>query len=221
MNEVPRLLVFLAVALFIHLFIIFVFNGPTLNTTFAKGKTSHFSQNIEAANQQNVYVVSSAATNRLAIALQESKIKVNQGSEIEKTETETTTTALNHVYEVIDESKDVIEESMGVAANDASIDSASEHRIDDNHRDFIENPAPEYPYHDMVLNNQGTVTVTLSINKAGDVIHAKLEKSSGFETLDYKALVAVKKWKYNIKLASKLASYPIKKTIKVDFKIDE
>jgi len=221
MSDLPRISVFLIVALTIHMLFLFAFTPPLFKTTFDKGKTSHFSENIAAANQMNVYVVSSAASNRLAVALQKSKIKVNQGNEVEKTEAETTTTALNTRYEVVDESRDVVEESMGKAANSPSIESSPDKKIDAHSDDFIENPSPEYPYHDMIQNNQGTVTLTLTIDKAGNVIHAQVEESSGFETLDYKALLAVKKWKYNTKLSGLLASYPMKKNIKIDFKIDE
>lgn len=221
MNDLPRICVFIVFAITVHALFLFAVNQSTLDTTFAKGKTSQFSENIAATNEQIVYVVNSAATHKLAVALKKSKIKINPGSEIEKTETETTTTALNTRYEVVDESREAIEKNKGNAATKASSESSPENKIDDLSSEFIENPAPEYPYHDMVLNNQGTVTVTLSINKAGNVVDAKLEESSGFDTLDYRALLAVKKWKYNTKLSGLHASYPIKKTIEVDFKIDE
>ncbi|MFT4718453.1 MAG: protein TonB [Rickettsiales bacterium] len=62
-----------------------------------------------------------------------------------------------------------------------------------------QNPIPPYPRIAKLRNYQGNVEVSVLSDFQGDVVDAKIHKSSGYPILDKSALVTLKKWSFDIK----------------------
>jgi protein TonB len=61
---------------------------------------------------------------------------------------------------------------------------------------YLKNPPPKYPVLARKNKQQGTVLLDIQVSVEGEPKSVKIEKSSGFDTLDEAALDAVKKWKF-------------------------
>lgn len=60
-----------------------------------------------------------------------------------------------------------------------------------------ENQAPVYPETARRLKQEGTVIVLLDVSGWGEVTAVKLQRSSGFRTLDDAAVAAVRTWRFS------------------------
>jgi TonB family protein len=60
------------------------------------------------------------------------------------------------------------------------------------------NPNPQYPEEAVSQQLEGEAIIIVKVSEQGNVIDAKLEKSSGYSILDRSALSGVKKWILNI-----------------------
>lgn len=61
---------------------------------------------------------------------------------------------------------------------------------------YLKNQPPRYPSSARKRKQQGTVMLEIQVSVEGSPKAVKVEKSSGFDTLDKAALSAVKKWKF-------------------------
>ncbi len=61
------------------------------------------------------------------------------------------------------------------------------------------NPIPPYPRIAKLRNYQGNVEVSVLSDFQGDVVEAKIYKSSGYPILDKSARITLKKWSFDIK----------------------
>ena len=60
----------------------------------------------------------------------------------------------------------------------------------------LNNPKPGYPPASRRLGEQGVVVLAVLISADGQVVQARVDKSSGFERLDRAALNAVQQWRF-------------------------
>lgn len=61
---------------------------------------------------------------------------------------------------------------------------------------YLKNQPPKYPMSARRNKQQGMVLLEVKVSAEGSPKSVKVEKSSGFDTLDNAALAAVKKWKF-------------------------
>ncbi len=66
-----------------------------------------------------------------------------------------------------------------------------------------QNPTPSYPRMAKLRNYQGIVEVCAISDSKGNVVDVELHSSSGYSILDNSALKTLKKWKFDMKKASK------------------
>jgi len=62
--------------------------------------------------------------------------------------------------------------------------------------DYLNNPAPRYPYESRRRHEQGTVTLKVLVSPDGQVEKLKIDGSSGYRRLDSAAMDAVRRWKF-------------------------
>ena len=60
----------------------------------------------------------------------------------------------------------------------------------------ISQPKPKYPPAARRAGQQGTVTLSFTIGSSGEVISARIAKSSGYILLDNAALSAIRSWRF-------------------------
>jgi TonB family protein len=65
-----------------------------------------------------------------------------------------------------------------------------------------QNPTPPYPRIAKLRNYQGNVEISVLSDFKGNVVNAKIYKSSGYPILDKSALVTLKKWHFDILASS-------------------
>ncbi len=83
--------------------------------------------------------------------------------------------------------------------------------------DYLKNPAPVYPDVARRRGYEGTVFLTVRVDKEGYPIKVEVEKSSGHSSLDESALKAVKEWRFR---AAMLGSVPVESSVRVPVRFD-
>ncbi|MBF0399398.1 MAG: energy transducer TonB [Magnetococcales bacterium] len=78
----------------------------------------------------------------------------------------------------------------------ASLGSENNDRPPDLQAAYTHNPKPGYPSAAQRMGHEGTVLLSVSITKTGDVEQVSVQSSSGYESLDRAALTAVSGWKF-------------------------
>jgi len=72
--------------------------------------------------------------------------------------------------------------------------------------DYLNNPPPLYPREARLAEDEGVVTLLVSLNSEGAVANVQLSKSSHSRSLDAAAITAVEKWRFK---PAKFAGVPI------------
>jgi periplasmic protein TonB len=83
--------------------------------------------------------------------------------------------------------------------------------------DYLQNPAPEYPFEARRKGWEGTVLLEVAVDRSGHPLDIKVIQSSGYTILDKTALKAVKEWKF---LPAKLGEMPVESMVKVPIRFD-
>ncbi|MDR3368764.1 TonB family protein [Rhodoferax sp.] len=73
---------------------------------------------------------------------------------------------------------------------------ASDTQLPSSSAEYLNNPAPTYPFISLRLNEAGKVVIRVLIGKNGLALEGSVAQSSGYERLDQAALKAVLKWRY-------------------------
>jgi protein TonB len=77
---------------------------------------------------------------------------------------------------------------------------------------YLENPAPPYPWEARQKGWQGVVILKVVVDTFGRPIQVDKEQGSGYVILDDTALKTVKKWRFH---PAQLGSMPVKSTVRV------
>ena len=82
------------------------------------------------------------------------------------------------------------------------------------------NPKPPYPEIARRRGYEGTVRLEVEVSASGGVEQVRVQKSSGYETLDRSALETVKEWRF---IPARFGGMPVKSTVivPVTFKLKE
>ena len=83
--------------------------------------------------------------------------------------------------------------------------------------DYLQNPAPPYPWQARQKGWEGTVILIVEVDKTGYPVKIEMESGSGHEILDKTALETVRKWKFQ---PARLGGLPVESTARVPIRFE-
>lgn len=139
--------------------------------------------------------VSASSSNAVSSAASiASRSDAKFATKIEETKSSNSATAPDFSQSLLEGKKSKAEQSYNSTAQTAVVAPTTPASFD---AAYLNNPTPNYPPISRRLEEQGTVTLDVFVDKDGQAQNVVIKKTSGFERLDSAALATVKKWKFS------------------------